>query len=62
MGRTNVSADSIPLMSDTGETSSSAAARGRTFLPAFVAGMSTWEYSPAMLAIRAARFSASWLA
>ena len=37
MGRTNVSADSIPLMSDIGETSSNAAARGSTFLPALVA-------------------------
>ena len=52
----------MPLMSEIGETSSSAAARGSTFLPDLVAAMRICEYSLAMLATRLETFSARWFA
>jgi hypothetical protein len=42
MGRTKVSASWMSVMSEIDETSSSAAARGRKFLPNLSAGVSTW--------------------
>src|SRR5208282_4082822 len=58
MGRTNVSADSTAMMSETWATSSRAAMRGATFLPKPVAGRRICVYEGASPTTSAARFSA----